>query len=65
MKKEILPDLDVIFNYAYTDAKISKDNKPTKIEAYLPGKFRHITNDWAMNEKLIVPNGLILVRNVC
>ncbi|GGE99033.1 iron complex outermembrane recepter protein [Chishuiella changwenlii] len=37
---------NIMFNYAYTDAKITKDNDPTKIGGMLYGTARHISNAW-------------------
>lgn len=36
----------LMINYAYTDAKVSKDNDPTKIGMMLYGTAKHITNAW-------------------
>jgi len=36
----------IVLNYAFTDAKITKDNDPKKIGQMLYGNARHITNAW-------------------
>lgn len=36
----------ILFNYAYTDAKVTKDNDPKKVGGMLYGTARHITNAW-------------------
>ncbi|SEM97477.1 iron complex outermembrane recepter protein [bacterium A37T11] len=43
---EIAPGLGIVLNYAYTDAKISKDSDPTVVGNRLPGTARHIQNTW-------------------
>ncbi|MCW3462546.1 TonB-dependent receptor [Chitinophaga nivalis] len=47
LKGEILPNLNVILNYAYMDAKVTKDAKPQNVGAALPGTAKHNTNGWA------------------
>ncbi|MDR2281913.1 MAG: TonB-dependent receptor [Sphingobacterium sp.] len=42
----ISPSLQVMFNYAYTDAKISKDNSPERVGMMLYGTAKHISNAW-------------------
>ncbi|WP_239016338.1 TonB-dependent receptor [Sphingobacterium corticibacter] len=42
----ISPSFNVMFNYAYTDAKISKDNNPARVGMMLYGNAEHITNAW-------------------
>ncbi len=42
----ISPSFSVMFNYAYTDAKITKDNDPTRVGRMLYGNAEHITNAW-------------------
>ncbi|MGE8292445.1 MAG: TonB-dependent siderophore receptor [Sphingobacterium sp.] len=37
---------NVVFNYAYTDAKVTKDKDPKKIGGMLYGTARHISNAW-------------------
>lgn len=47
---EIVKGLDVVLNYAYTDAKVTKDATldPTKnlVGSYLANSVKHITNGW-------------------
>jgi iron complex outermembrane receptor protein len=43
---EIVKDLNVVLNYAYTDARVSKDAKPELIGRHLPNSVTHITNGW-------------------
>lgn len=37
---------NIMFNYSYTDAKVTEDNDPTKIGGMLYGTARHISNAW-------------------
>ncbi len=43
---KILPNLNIVLNYAYTDAKVSKDKNPDNVGGMLPGAARHISNAW-------------------
>lgn len=43
---KILPNLNLVLNYAYTDAKVSKDKNPDNVGGMLPGAARHISNAW-------------------
>lgn len=43
---EILSGLNLILNYAYTEAKVSKDNVATNLNKPVPGSVKHITNGW-------------------
>ncbi|MCX2486411.1 TonB-dependent receptor [Pedobacter sp. MR2016-24] len=43
---EITEGLNVNLNYAYTDAKISKDANPLRLGTYVPNAVKHITNGW-------------------
>lgn len=43
---EIVPGLNLTFNYAYTDSEITKDTDETKIGQKVPGYAKHITNTW-------------------
>lgn len=43
---EVLPRLNAVMNYAYTDAKISKDANLKNIGKKLPGSAKHIANMW-------------------
>ncbi|MFD2598243.1 carboxypeptidase regulatory-like domain-containing protein [Sphingobacterium corticis] len=42
----ISPSFNVMFNYAYTDARITKDNDPARVGMMLYGNAEHITNAW-------------------
>jgi len=46
IKGQILPNLDVIINYAYTEAKTTKDSDPKVIGNQVAGSTRHIQNAW-------------------
>ncbi|HTE10054.1 MAG TPA: TonB-dependent receptor [Chitinophagaceae bacterium] len=46
IKGQILPNLDVVINYAYTEAKITKDEDPKVIGNQVAGSTRHIQNAW-------------------
>ena len=46
IKGKILPNLDVIINYAYTEAKATKDSDPKVIGSQVAGSTRHIQNAW-------------------
>lgn len=43
---EIVKDLNLILNYAYTDAKVSKDANTSIIGNPIPNSVKHITNGW-------------------
>lgn len=46
IKGEPLPNLNMVINYAYTDARITKDVNKDNIDNYLPGSAKHVTNSW-------------------
>ncbi|MFT3936929.1 MAG: TonB-dependent receptor [Chitinophagaceae bacterium] len=46
IRGKILPNLDVIINYAYTEAKITKDSDPKVVGNQVAGSTRHIQNSW-------------------
>ncbi|MCX7985707.1 MAG: TonB-dependent receptor [Bacteroidales bacterium] len=46
LRGQILQNLDVTFNYAYTDGSITKDTDPQRIGAQIPGTSKHIGNLW-------------------
>lgn len=48
---QIVRGLDVIINYAFTDAKTTKDTKPANIGVQVAGSSRHIQNTW-LNYKI-------------
>ncbi|WP_293789840.1 TonB-dependent receptor [uncultured Pedobacter sp.] len=43
---EITPGLNVVLNYALTDATVSEDAKPELIGRHTPNSAKHITNGW-------------------
>ncbi|RYD85027.1 MAG: TonB-dependent receptor, partial [Sphingobacteriales bacterium] len=43
---EITKGLNIVLNYAYTDAKVSKDNRPALVGNPVPNSAKHITNGW-------------------
>jgi iron complex outermembrane recepter protein len=46
IKGELLPHLDLILNYAYTDAKVTKDSDESVVGNQVPGATKHIQNAW-------------------
>lgn len=46
VKGQIVRGLDVIINYAYTDAKTTKDSKAENIGVQVPGSSKHVQNAW-------------------
>lgn len=46
LRGELLPGLNLIANYAYTDSKITKDTKSENVGLPVPGYSRHVTNAW-------------------
>ncbi|MDM1391102.1 TonB-dependent siderophore receptor [Myroides marinus] len=53
---QITEGLTLTMNYAYTDAKITKDNNPSKKGQLLPGTAKHSTNAWLTYR---VPSGAL------
>jgi len=43
---EIVKDLNVVLNYAFTDARVSKDANPALIGRHVANSVTHITNGW-------------------
>lgn len=43
---EIVKDLNVVLNYALTDARVSEDAKPELVGRFVPNSVKHITNGW-------------------
>lgn len=43
---EIVKNLNLILNYAYTDAKVTKDNNPALVGNRAANSVKHITNGW-------------------
>lgn len=46
IKGQIVRNLDVIVNYAFTEAKITEDTDPKVIGNQLPGSSKHVHNIW-------------------
>jgi iron complex outermembrane receptor protein len=46
MRGQITQGLDLTFNYAYTDGKITKDTDPRQVGVQIPGTAKHIANAW-------------------
>lgn len=46
IKGQLFPNLDVIINYAYTEAKVTKDTDPKVVGNQVAGSTRHIQNSW-------------------
>ncbi|MFD1140484.1 TonB-dependent siderophore receptor [Larkinella insperata] len=46
VRGEIIPGMNLVLNYAYTDAKISKDTREENVGMPVPGFDRHVTNAW-------------------
>lgn len=46
IKGEIVKGLNVVINYAYTDAKTVKDNEASKIGQQSPGNAKNVQNTW-------------------
>jgi iron complex outermembrane receptor protein len=46
VRGELLPGLNLVLNYAYTDGKITKDTKSENVGLPVPGFSKHVTNAW-------------------
>ncbi|GAB3342166.1 hypothetical protein GCM10027299_56760 [Larkinella ripae] len=46
VRGEIIPGLNLVLNYAYTDAKISKDTRESNVGMPVPGFDKQVTNAW-------------------
>lgn len=51
IRGQLLRGLDVVVNYAYTVAKVTKDSKPENVGVQVPGSSRHVHNTW-LNYKI-------------
>jgi len=51
IRGEIFKNLDVVINYAFTEAKVTKDTDPTIVGTQVAGTSRHIQNTW-LNYKM-------------
>lgn len=56
IKGEIIKGLNIVINYAYTDAKTIKDTDPTRIGIQSPGNAKNVQNTWVSYR---FENGLI------
>lgn len=56
VRGQIVRSLDVILNYAFTEAKVTKDSKAENVGVQVPGSSRHVQNAW-LNYK--VDNGTL------
>ncbi|WP_128544462.1 TonB-dependent receptor [Larkinella soli] len=43
---QILPGMNLVLNYAYTDSKITKDTQSENVGTPVPGFAKHVTNAW-------------------
>ncbi len=46
IKGQLVKNLDIILNYAFTDATVTKDAKAENIGVQVPGSSKHIQNAW-------------------
>ncbi len=46
VRGEVLPGLNVTMNYAYTDAKVTKDTEEKQVDRQVPGTDKQIANVW-------------------
>lgn len=46
LRGELLENLELILNYAYTDARITKDANPEVVDNQVAGATKHIQNAW-------------------
>ena len=46
LRGQIVKGLDVIINYAFTEAKVTKDSKPENVGVQVAGSSRHVQNAW-------------------
>ena len=46
IRGQVVRGLDVIINYAYTNAKVTKDSRKENVGVQVPGSSRHIQNSW-------------------
>ncbi|GAB3254723.1 hypothetical protein GCM10027347_15340 [Larkinella harenae] len=46
VRGELLPGLNLVVNYAYTDGKITEDTQSENVGMPIPGFSKHITNAW-------------------
>lgn len=46
IRGQVVKGLDVIINYAFTEAKTTKDSKPENVGVQIAGSSRHVQNAW-------------------
>jgi iron complex outermembrane recepter protein len=46
IRGQLVRGLDVVANYAFTEAKVTKDSKQENIGQQVPGSSRHVQNTW-------------------
>lgn len=46
VRGQIVKNLDVTINYAFTEAKVTKDSEAKNIGVQVPGSSRHVQNTW-------------------
>lgn len=46
IRGQLARGLDVVMNYAFTEAKVTKDSDPKNIGLQVPGSSRHVQNTW-------------------
>lgn len=46
VRGQLARGLDVVINYAFTEAKVTKDSKQENIGQQVPGSSRHVQNTW-------------------
>lgn len=51
IRGEIFKNMDVVINYAFTEAKVTKDTDPALVGTQVAGTSRHIQNTW-LNYKM-------------
>lgn len=51
VRGQIIDGLDIIINYAFTEARVTKDSKPENEGVQVPGSSRHVQNTW-LNYKI-------------
>jgi iron complex outermembrane receptor protein len=56
IRGEVVSGLDILVNYAFTEAKVTKDSDPKNVGVQVPGSSKHIQNSW-LNYK--VQNGAL------
>ncbi|AKD05847.1 TonB-dependent receptor [Pontibacter korlensis] len=56
VRGEVVPNLGLVFNYAFTNSEITEDTDPVKIGTKVPGYAKHITNAWLSYRQ---PKGLL------